>query len=544
MAQKNTSYDWYTEQNFQASFSKHFKLELRQEIPGSLLLSSREAQIREFAIILALISAALFAWVLGSEADEIGLRDFSVFAVALAVLLTVQLLLLYLLDKLVGVVAPRNKEWILLFVAAVLLASNAYFLAFYALELPTGTRIASSAAVGATFLILMVFPRARPILAVFAGVMLVMSLIQYAYTRATFGGDDVTADTVSLPVHSKRNVYIIGFESLQSPAAYRENYGIEDAPHFKVLRDAGFRVLENAYSAERATLMTYATIFEFARAFDESDLGAKGVFINDNSTFRSFRDSGYSIQFMYKDGYTFAVNSNNVDYVYQPLGFHACDELGKFYFYGICSKNVVKSINENIFRSAEITYRQQIPLLKQRVDFLIQPSRRPWFTWTHIKHPFHTKGYMRHPDPEYAAEFKRRVNEALPTIAENMRNTAGYIVPKDPDSVVIVMGDHGTHLFRGDEETVKKQVFSGAPLWPLKAVLEDEQGVTFAVYPASFCENRMSERFSTRFLIENLIACLNGDDSPTDEERRRARLIRFLGDLWEVDELLAKTLTH
>lgn len=35
LAQKNISYDWYTEQNFQASFSKHFNLELRQEIPGT-----------------------------------------------------------------------------------------------------------------------------------------------------------------------------------------------------------------------------------------------------------------------------------------------------------------------------------------------------------------------------------------------------------------------------------------------------------------------------------------------------------------------------
>lgn len=32
LAQKNANYDWYTEQNFQASFSKHFKLELRHQI--------------------------------------------------------------------------------------------------------------------------------------------------------------------------------------------------------------------------------------------------------------------------------------------------------------------------------------------------------------------------------------------------------------------------------------------------------------------------------------------------------------------------------
>ena len=35
LAPKNISYDWYTEQNFQRAFSKRFKLEWRQQIPGT-----------------------------------------------------------------------------------------------------------------------------------------------------------------------------------------------------------------------------------------------------------------------------------------------------------------------------------------------------------------------------------------------------------------------------------------------------------------------------------------------------------------------------
>jgi hypothetical protein len=188
--------------------------------------------LRASASILALISAALFAWVLGSEANEITLSDLSVFAVALAVILTIQLFLLFCLDKLVEVIAPGKKEWILLVAANVLLASNAYFLAFYTLDRPTGFRIGCSVVVGVTFLILMSVPRIRPALALFAGVMLTMSLIQYGYTRVIFrAGSDVTADIASLPVNSKRNVYIIGMESLQSPNAYRENYDNHDALH-------------------------------------------------------------------------------------------------------------------------------------------------------------------------------------------------------------------------------------------------------------------------------------------------------------------------
>ena len=497
--------------------------------------------MREIGGILALISAALFAWVLGSEADEIGFRDLSVFAVALAVILTVQLLLFYLLDKLVGVIAGSQREIILLVAAAVLLGCNAYFLAFYTLELPTGIRIAYSVIVGVVFLVLMSLTRLRPVLRLFAGIMLLISIAQYGYARATLAGSDVSAETVSLPINSKRNVYIIGFESLHSPKAYRENYGIEDPSHFKVLRDAGFRVLERAYSAERATMSSYAAMFEFKRAYKKSDLGKRGVFV-DNSTFRSFRESDYRIQFLYKNSY-FAVNPNSVDYLFPPPAFDACDELGPFYFYGLCSSMAVKVINEYVLGSVKMGWKPQIPLLQNRTDIAVSSSH-PWFTFTHIKYPGHTSGHHRYTDSEYVANYKRIVQGEMPTIAENMRKTAAYVVANDPGAVVIVLGDHGTHLFRGDEQTLKQLVFSNPPLLPIKTILEDQHGITLAVYPASFCENRISEPFSTRLLIEALIACLNGDDAPTAEERRRGRLINFLGELRDIGELRPEAVTQ
>jgi hypothetical protein len=491
--------------------------------------------MREYAIILALISAALFAWVLGSEADEIGLRDFAVLTVALIVILAAQALLLSALNKLLKSLAAGQRELMLLVAASILVACNAFFLALYTLEQPTTWRVAYSAAIGMAFLLLMIVPRIRPVLALFGGIMLVMSLAQYGYTRATIGiGGHPTAETVSLPVKSKRNVYLLGFESLQSPTAYRENFGIQELEHVKVLRDLGFRVLDRAYSAERSTLRSYSNIFEFKRQFKGSDLGARGVFLTDNSTFRSFRDSGYQLQVLYLNNY-FPVNSN-VTYRYPPQGFDACDELGSAYFYGLCNPRLVRLINRYVFRSPKLTWEQQIPLLQRRTDAIVASSR-PSLTWTHIKHPFHTHGTYQHPDPKYAADFKRRLHEALPIVARNMKSTAGYIIAKDPNAVVIVIGDHGVHFFRGDENKVKKLVHSNAPLWPLKAIVEDQHGVNFAVYPANFCTNRMSELFSTRRLFENLIACLNGDDSPTEEEVRSARVIRFLGNLQDVREI-------
>jgi hypothetical protein len=125
-----------------------------------------------------------------------------------------------------------------------------------------------------------------------------------------------------------------------------------------------------------------------------------------------------------------------------------------------------------------------------------------------------------------------------------VRETAGFIIRKDPTAVVIVMGDHGTHLFRRDWRAIRNQVFSNIATLPIETLLEDQHVVTYAVYPASFCQHRMSEPLSTITLMPNLIACLSGDDSPTDEERRRTRSILFLGDLWDLRDLRSQTATQ
>ena len=125
--------------------------------------------------------------------------------------------------------APGARSVVLIAVTAALLGANAYFLAFYTLEQPTTFRVLCAVAAGSIFLAAMPIPRARPLLAIFAGIMLVLSLAQYGYAQARLAGLRIVEETVSLPVRSDRNVYIIGFESLHSPTAYRRNFGVEEA---------------------------------------------------------------------------------------------------------------------------------------------------------------------------------------------------------------------------------------------------------------------------------------------------------------------------
>ena len=284
-------------------------------------------------ILMGLMSALLFAWVVGSEADEIGLRDLSILSVAFVAILALQILLMRILGTVLKRKAGASLEIVLLLLSAAILAANAYFLAFYTLEAPTITRAACAGLVGAAFFGIMVCPKYRPVFGLFAIFSILISIFSYTYTRLNLKRVDVSQEIASLPIKSERNVYLIGMESLQSPKAYRDNYGIHHPPHIKVLESAGFRVLDHAYSAAKSTLRSYATIFEFKRDFNATELGEREVFVSDNSTFRSFRDAKYSIQTLYKNNY-FPVDTRSVDYKYPPPAFDACDELGRYFFYG------------------------------------------------------------------------------------------------------------------------------------------------------------------------------------------------------------------
>ena len=325
------------------------------------------SEMQSIALLLALISVALFAWVLGSEADEIAFLDLAVFIAALVIILSVQIVALYGLWKLLLRVKVTRVDTILIMAAAILVGMNAYFFAFYTLEQPDHYRITCSVFVALAFLAFVSTTRLRPLLALFAGIMLVMSTIQYVHTRIVVLADvDVSSEIASLPINSKRNVYIIGFESMQSPTAYRKNFGLGEFEHTKVLEEAGFRVVDPAYSAERSTRRSYANIFEFKRS-------ARGVvneletFSTDNSTFKSFRDSGYGIQILYKNNY-FPVNRKKVDYFFPRPAFDACDELGSWYFYGLCERDLTNDLNENVLNSPKISWKQQAALLRWRTD--------------------------------------------------------------------------------------------------------------------------------------------------------------------------------
>ena len=463
--------------------------------------------------LLAVMTLANFAFVFGNEADEIYFSDLLIFLAALALILIVQGVVLGLVGWMVrALTSERIAALVCKIVVVLFFTANAYYTSFITFAGPLQTQVLLAAGVGFVFTAILFFRSLQGPTAFLAAAYVCLSFGLYAYTRVVMAYPAQTENT-TLTIQKPRNVYLIGMESLHSPKAFRELYAVSTLPHVKWLEEHNFRVLDSAYSADAATLYSYSRIFDFERFVTLDDLTHRTVFRTNNSTFRTFSQSGYSTQFLYRST-LFQVNPYFVTYLFPPMAFYQCDNLPVSYFYFLCRRPVVSFINKMLFTSPP-------PLgkaLQARVD-IAATSRKPWFTFYHHAYPFH--GNFHYSDGVALRAFPARMRAALPKILSNYQQIIGRILERDPNAVIVTIGDHGAYgMTRGlGPPDRPNDYFTAAEM------LEDKYGVMLAVHPADFCRNRIFEGSSTIYLIGSIVKCLNGDDNPTGVDLEKSRTI-------------------
>ncbi len=191
-------------------------------------------------------------------------------AVAFAAVLAVQCAALLIIRRF-------TSEKLIDILVALFVAANAYHFALLTLEASTPTRFFFAALAGWRCMASAERRRAhRHAAPVRTVVFTSLSLGQYAYGRASLADETLgTAFTpLSIPVKSDRNVYLISMESLHSPSAMRELYGIDAPPHVAYLKSEGFRVLDRTYSVDTTTRRSYKRLARVLEALGKV-LGAQ-----------------------------------------------------------------------------------------------------------------------------------------------------------------------------------------------------------------------------------------------------------------------------
>ena len=475
--------------------------------------------------LLVGFSLAAAAWPIGTSAEEISPAELGVLAAAFLIVLAVQCAAVWIMSRFAGSGLVDGF-------VALLVGANAYHFALLTLEAKTPVRLALAVAVGlgAGALLRVGLSHAKALM--FALIFTALSLGQYAYGRATLAAEE-TKETANAPgaiaLKSDRNVYLISTESLHSPSALRRLYGIDDPPHVDYLRSEGFRVLERSYSIDTSTRRSYQRIMEFSKTLTNSrELGH--VFKFGNSTFKSFQDAGYAVQFIYVSNYM-NLNHAIVEHAYPEIGFYVCEHLRRNFYYFLCRPPVRAMVNRVLFGTpGKVSVGEEIAHLKKRIE-VAAADTRPWLTISHIAFPAHTPKEHRYDDAAQIEQFREKIRGKMPRIAENYRQVVSTIKQHDPRAIIATFGDHGMQLSRGMTSAKPNAFFS------TEDYIEDRYGATIGVYPADFCKNRIFEGSTTGQLVRSLIECLNGNDNPTADDLVQNRSVFYDGKTVTLDEI-------
>ncbi|MFA5898901.1 MAG: hypothetical protein WC829_07280 [Hyphomicrobium sp.] len=471
-------------------------------------------------VVLVCSSLAIALWPISSSSQDITPADLEILASVFTLVMAAQCFGLWF----VGRFSERAAD--ALFV--LLMIGNAYCFAFLTVPGGIAVRMPLAIAVGGLAWLILNARVSPAKVGMFTLVFAMLALGQYSYGRML-----PPQSAASLrAVHSNRNVYLISTESLHSPYAFRKLYGFDKLDHVSYLESEGFRVFDRAYSVATYTRTSYQRILEFSKRLDnEREMNA--VFQLGNSTFKSFRGSGYGVQFIYISNYL-NVKHALIDHGFPKMGFYICNNISRHFYYIACRPPVRNLISQVLFDTdSSVSVETEIAHLKKRIR-TVAGDTKPWLTISHIAYPNHTRPDYRYENTSDTAAFRELTQSRLQGIADNYREIVGTIKEVDPDAVFVTFGDHGMWLTRGMDTAAPNALFS------TQDYIEDRYGVMIGVYPAAFCRERIFEGSSTGQLIKNVIDCLNGNDRPTAEEREQSRMVEYDDRLMTIDGIAAQ----
>lgn len=211
-------------------------------------------------------SMAIFYWLVASESDEFSLISILILTIVLLGIVFIQLLLILSLSFLSRTLfVNRTHDIITLLIFSVFVALNSYYFGFMTLESSFTVRVLSCVFVGILFSgsnWTVFFSRVS---AIFVCSFMGISVVNYTYdvVSEVWFYANIGRGGSSEDFSERKNVYIFGFDALQSAEALRALYNIDTPPHYDYLSKNGFRIFDEAYSADSTTRLSFTRTLNF-----------------------------------------------------------------------------------------------------------------------------------------------------------------------------------------------------------------------------------------------------------------------------------------
>ncbi len=309
---------------------------------------------------------------------------------------------------------------------------------------------------------------------------------------------------------AKRSIYFISFDALVSRVALTQLYQANEKSHIDFLESNNFEVYD-ILSPGVDTTNSFVEWFSFGSLHGLRNPKEYFNGMTQNPLLRHLKNSAFRVQFVTPSNY-FGIDMGLIDSFYpKNYSISICEFINSRYAFGFCHGVIYKKFLEPILlmqnnKVADPSYkRADHEIVAENLDFAQSQDDPRWFSISYISFPGHSSLYFS--DDAIAIEsYRLGYIKKLPELKNQFQALFQLIRDKDPEAVIVFVGDHGGYL-TGRWELFDKFVPKGAN----ERLLDlDRRSVLLGVYPNSFCEEEIKGikgKSEASLLMKMLVDC-------------------------------------
>jgi hypothetical protein len=390
--------------------------------------------------------------------------------VSLALLLPMSYLLIYILEKVAGEKFPGVESSggrDLFFNAALTVFALIFSIfllrnTFASIEIQTVLLYAIIAAILVCFSYISLKRGLKPVLytLVILSSLSIVTLFLNLYTETEVpieywtSKNKATYDQIKF--RKTPNVYLIITESYPNKPALKAVYGIDNASFYNEMRNLGFKFNHDHFSNYNHTLSSLPSLFGMEHhygiihmvSFDSFGgrrmLEAKIY----NPVIDIFRSNNYKIQYLHTVS-GLIPNGADVDFYFPSRSF--LHGLRVF----LTKQDIIETAPSNRKGSEPIvSIQNQISSTSQ--------SNNSYFNFIYLHYPNHSPSRLKAKSEKIInqklGEFRDTYYQKIESANQQLLKFMNFIIEKDPDSIVILLGDHGSWGFRNKKDTQSRPI--------------------------------------------------------------------------------------
>ena len=328
---------------------------------------------------------------------------------------------------------------------------------------------------------------------------------------------------------AKPNVYFFIYDAYGSRDAYLKVFGFDNFAHYQALERRGFKVVHtfsNYFATWPTTLSVFLGTHHFYRlstGVDDTKFGRSIMAgLARNPVLETFKANGYRLQQIHGIDY-FLSERGVLDFVFPEEPVYSAMRI---YDSPLLNKLVGR---DRIFAEGRRVSEQKAVLFSHFPD---PPGARsgPWFTFSHVNLPKHgptDKTWLQ------LKGFEEGYVEATARANEHMLSVIDAIAAKDPEAIVVIIGDHGAWRYRKvwTLDADPNRAFEKAGIDP-EIITYDIFGAMIAVRSRGRCDDRVYPGVTPVNVMRIVIACLAQDPKLLENRPEDISLFVLRGKLW------------